>query len=341
MVLVLTVVWLAGLWIHTIALVAAMPGLSPSRAFYLNLTGSAASNVLPLGGAAGTALNYWSCRRWGFTRGAFVRWAIVTNVWDNALRLGLPSVALVWLVLVGDRPAPELLGLAATGLLVLAAFLALVAALLHGAWSDRLLGRVAARLVPAVDGTSARPQGWVDDLAELRRTTRELLRRSAARVAGGKVGYAVAQAWLLWLCLAAVGVEAPVVAVVAAFSVERLASLAVITPGGSGLAEVGAVGVLVGFGVPGAQAAAAVLLYRAFIFLVEIPAGMLLLAASLLLGHGREAARAAGPDPHVVPADARGAVDGTHTAIVATAPPGRAHPPEPGRHRGGTPAHRG
>lgn len=289
--LVLTLVWLGGLWVHTVALVAAMPGLSTTRAFYLNLTGSAASNVLPLGGAAGTAVNYLSCRRWGFTRSDFVRWAFVTNLWDNALRLGLPAVAVAWLLLDGNRPATGLLGLAATGLLVLVVFVALAGALLHGPRSDRLLVRAVARLLPAVAGHDDRPVEWASDLASLRRRTRLLLRHSAARLAGGKVAYTIAQGWLLWLCLAAVGSEVAAAVVAAAFAVERLASLAVLTPGGSGVAEIGAAGTLVGFGLPGPDAAAAVLLYRTFIFFLEIPGGVLLLVASVLLGH-RTASRA-------------------------------------------------
>ena len=61
-------VWLAGLWVHTLALTAAMPGLSSRRALFLNLTGSSVSNLLPLGGAAGTVVNYSMSRSWGFTR---------------------------------------------------------------------------------------------------------------------------------------------------------------------------------------------------------------------------------------------------------------------------------
>ena len=53
-----------GLWVQTVAIAAVLPGLSPSRAFFLNLAASAASNLVPLGGTAGTALNYGTCRRW-------------------------------------------------------------------------------------------------------------------------------------------------------------------------------------------------------------------------------------------------------------------------------------
>lgn len=64
---VLAGVWLAGLWVHTIALSAALPGLSHRRAFFLNISGSAVSNLLPLGGTAGSAVNYWATKTWGFS----------------------------------------------------------------------------------------------------------------------------------------------------------------------------------------------------------------------------------------------------------------------------------
>lgn len=50
---VLGMVWLAGLWVHTVALCAALPGLSHRRAFCLNISGSAVSNLPPLGGHRG------------------------------------------------------------------------------------------------------------------------------------------------------------------------------------------------------------------------------------------------------------------------------------------------
>jgi hypothetical protein len=49
--------------------------------------------------------------------------------------------------------------------------------------------------------------------------------------------------------------------------------MAVITPGATGLVEMGMTGTLVAFGVDPATAAAGVLLYRAFIIGLEIPVG--------------------------------------------------------------------
>lgn len=290
----LTLLWVAGLWVHTVALDAALPGLRPARALYLNLTGSAASNVLPLGGAAGTAVNYWSCRRWGFTPAAFVRWALVTNLWDNALRLALPASAVAWSGLVGMPQTAATRSVAVTGTVVLAGYLALAWAVLHGATSDRFVRRLLDGLPPGMSRRAGELTARAEGLGEFRSTTLRLVRQSARRVAGGKAAYALAQAALLWSCLRAVGADSPVVTVFVAFAVERIASLAVLTPGGSGFAEVGAVGVLVGSGTTtGAEAVAAVLLYRAYIFLLEIPVGvvLLLLTRPLAWRHRGAAAR--------------------------------------------------
>ena len=67
----LALVWIAGLWAHSFVLAASLPGLTKRRGLTLSLTGSAVANVLPLGGAAGTALNFTMVRRWGFSRSAF------------------------------------------------------------------------------------------------------------------------------------------------------------------------------------------------------------------------------------------------------------------------------
>src|SRR3954469_13988579 len=68
----LVALWGAGLAAHTITLAAAMPGLTHRRAFLLSLTGSAVANVLPVGGAAGIAVNHRMTRSWGFSNAAFV-----------------------------------------------------------------------------------------------------------------------------------------------------------------------------------------------------------------------------------------------------------------------------
>ena len=108
----LGVLWLAGLCVHTPALTAALPGLSHRRALLLNLSGSFVSNLLPLGGAAGTVVNWRMARTWGFSSGAFGRWAVVTNLSDTLVKLALPGLVLCWFALGSSAP-PRTIGTAA------------------------------------------------------------------------------------------------------------------------------------------------------------------------------------------------------------------------------------
>ena len=93
--------WLAGLAAHTIALTAALTGLTHRRAMLLSLTGSAVANVLPLGGAAGIAMNQRMTRSWGFPNSAFVTYSVVTNVWDVLAKAFVPVLVLPVLILGG------------------------------------------------------------------------------------------------------------------------------------------------------------------------------------------------------------------------------------------------
>ena len=266
-------VWALSLWVHAVALAAAMPGLGAGRAMFLNVTGSAVSNLLPLGGAAGTALNYSTSRAWGFSTAAFLRWALVTNIWDTLGKLVIPAVALLWLV-VDDTDAPDVLVSAALGsTAVLAAFVGLVRLGLRHDGGAAALGRaldwLAARLRPR--RRAARPYAVV--AVEFRRRSSGLVATAWPRLTVGKTGFAVAQALLLWLCLTWLGGAASLAVVFAAFAAERVLSMAVVTPGAAGVVEVGMTGVLVILGVDPAVAAAAVLLYRAFVVGLEIPVG--------------------------------------------------------------------
>jgi uncharacterized protein (TIRG00374 family) len=278
----LAVVWQLGLWVHTVALAAAMPGLSHPRAYFLNLTGSAVSNVLPLGGAAGTALNYSTCRVWGFSTPVFLRWAIVTNIWDTLGKLVIPGVALLWLAADRTRSPGDLVS-AALGSVVLLAVLVLLTwyAMRHDAIA-RSVGRamdwVVSHLRPRRrrqrTAEGRRGSGWYAEQAEVfRRESAALVGAAWWRLTVGKASYAACQAMLLWLCLRVLGAEVSPAVAFAAFAAERVLSLAVLTPGATGVVEVGMTGMLVAFGVAPATAAASVLLYRAFVVGLEIPTG--------------------------------------------------------------------
>ena len=272
-VVALTMVWQLGLWVHTIALCAAMPGLSKPRAWFLNQTGSAVSNIVPFGGAAGTALNYSTCRVWGFSTSAFLRWALVTNIWDTLTKLLVPAVAVVWLVLGGTTSPEELASAAIGGLAVLALLLGFTWFMLHRDAGARVVGRVLDWGVARLRLRRFAKQRYAERAVGFRRDSESLVAHAWGRLTLGKAAYAMLQAFLLWLCLTWLGGEASMAVVFAAFAAERVLSMAVITPGATGVVEVGMTGMLVAFGVEPATAAAGVLLYRAFIVGLEIPTG--------------------------------------------------------------------
>jgi uncharacterized membrane protein YbhN (UPF0104 family) len=254
---VLVGLWAAGLVTHTVTLTAALPGLTHRRALLLSLTGSAVANVLPLGGAAGVALNYRMTKQWGFAPARFASYTVVTNLWDVLAKLLLPVLVIPLLVLglpvgLGLRHALTAAGIA----LPLAAALAGLL-ICH----PRLVGRFGAR----VEGVRAQ--------------VADLVVTAWRRLTLGMASYTLLLFVLLATSLSMTGAGVSPSIVLLAFCAERLATLAGLTPGGLGLVEVGLAGALVlAPGADPAGVAAGALLYRALTFGLEIPVGGLLLA---------------------------------------------------------------
>jgi hypothetical protein len=111
-------------------------------------------------------------------------------------------------------------------------------------------GRSGGRLT----GVLERIASWVDDTKEISFTPNWRLL--------GVVGYLVFDIAVLWACLRAVGVSAPVFALVLGYQIGYLANLVPI-PGGVGALEGGLLGALLLYGLPAAPTAAAVVLYHA------------------------------------------------------------------------------
>lgn len=296
----LGLLWFAGLCVHTPSLTAALPGLSHRRALLLNLSGSFVSNLLPLGGAAGTVVNWRMARTWGFGSGAFGRWAVVTNLADTVVKLALPGVVLCWFA-VGSTAPPQTVGTAAAvGAALLVVTLLAVALVARddrmlrraGRWADRAAARV--RRIPEA------PEGYGERAARFRTDSARLVRDGWGRMLGGKLGYAVLQAVLLWACLRVVGGPVAPLVVASAFVVERVLSMVVVTPGATGVVEVGMAAALGALGAEPAAAAAGVLLYRGLVVGMEVPVGGL-----ALLGWwvgSRRRGPVAGARPRVTPA---------------------------------------
>ncbi|MEP6761973.1 MAG: lysylphosphatidylglycerol synthase domain-containing protein [Sporichthyaceae bacterium] len=267
--------WLLGLYSHTFVATAAMPSLSHRRALALNLSGSAVSNLLPLGGALGMGLTYAMVRSWGHARSAFASYTALTTFWNVATKLALPVIAVGGLAVTGDLPTGYVTAAAvgATGILV--AVLLLGAAALLSERAARVAGDAAQRVVDAglrLRGSS-RQVACTASLLALCADLRVLLRRGWRRMVAGMTAYSLLQVTLLWLVLQMFGSNLGVSAVFAGFAFGRLLSLLVLTPGGVGVADLGSAALLVALGGEPGAVAAATLLYTAITFVLEIPVG--------------------------------------------------------------------
>jgi putative heme transporter len=268
----LALLWICGLACNSVALSAALPGLTVRRALALSLSGSAVANVLPLGGAAGMSLNYVMIRRWGFSRAGFVTYTVVSNIWDVGSKLVVGLIAGVVLL---RYASPRTAYHGALALVVAIVLLVLAVTLLVHQPSAIKLGKAVDRLAASCGRLIGRPGG-----THLRTV---LPRLSAMVVAVGKRGwwrltlgtgaYAALQVFLLYACLDTVGIDLSIAALAGGYAADRLLALVPVTPGASGSIEAGMVAVLTALGVPPASAIAGVLLYRGFTYVAEIPVG--------------------------------------------------------------------
>jgi uncharacterized membrane protein YbhN (UPF0104 family) len=265
-------VWILGLYVHAIALAASLPGLTRLRALMLNLSGSAVSSVLPVGGLAGAALNLSMTRSWGHSRLDFARFVVVSKACDIVARLLMPAVALA--ALLGSSALALASGSAwlipagvgfGAGILLLWALCGRATPLLG---MVGLMARIASRIIRRPVGGS-----WQVTVSAFLAEADLLVRRRRAELTLGTVGYWLAQAALLWCCMLAVGVRAAPAVVFGALVAERLMTLVVVTPGGAGPAEAGMVTVLIALGIDATGSLAGVLLFRSFVFVAGVPIG--------------------------------------------------------------------
>jgi putative heme transporter len=273
-VVLLTVVWAVALFCYSFVLTGSLPGLRRRRAMTLNLTGSSVANIAPLGGAWGVGLNVVMLRRWGYAGKDIASFLMVSNVWNILGKLAVSGVV-IGFVAVGGVAVP----LSADGArAVIISALVAVLLIVIGLASERataLAGRVG-------DVVAAGPLRLLHlhrrtqlerRLPLVRQVMLNVVRDRWPAMSVGMVLYLIAQAGLLWLCLHMVGNRFTVAAVLTAFAVDRLLTAVPLTPGGSGVVEAGTAAALIALGGAPASVAAAVLLYRAFTFLAEIPVG--------------------------------------------------------------------
>jgi putative heme transporter len=272
----------AALWnllTYWVVVVVATPGLTIAQAAVLTQSTTAVSNAVPAGGAVAVGLTYTMLSSWGFSKSRSTLFVVVTGIWNNFVKLGMPILALALLALSGERSGGRtvaaLLGLAA----LLGAVIVFAVILRSEAGAARagvLAGRFASTLLKAVRRGPV--QGW--DLAVTKWRSRVIglvLHRWHTLTASTLVSHLSLYAVLL-IALRVLDVGADEVSwaqVLAIFAFARLVTAIPITPGGVGVVELALIAGLTGAGGDDARVVAAVLLYRLLTYVLPIVIGAL------------------------------------------------------------------
>ena len=272
-----------GLWnliTYWFVLTAALPGLRLREAAVVNQASTAVSNTLPGGGVIGVGVSIAMLTSWGFTIGSIGRSAVVTGIWNNFVKLGMPVLALALLALDGEL-TPARVTAAAIGITVLIAAVVLFGLLLR---SDRLARAIGQGIGSTVNWgrklfRKEPMEGWGERSSEFRTDTIGLLRHRWLWLTIATLLSHISLYLVLLVALRQVGVsqeELSWITVLAAFAFVRLISALPVTPGGVGVVELGYAAVLtIGLDdVTSAQVVAAILVFRAVTYLLPIPLGL-------------------------------------------------------------------
>lgn len=267
--------WIASMWTYWVFQARSLPGLTVPQSGVLNLSGSAVSNVVPFGGAVGIGATYAQTMSWGFRPVEVTRSILVSGVWNVFSKLGFPILALLAVNLRGDDDHG--LGIAAwIGLAILVGAIVVFWLIMRSQVLAEKVGDAAQAVVGFGLRVARRPaqESVKQKVLDFRAESVDLVRRRWLGLTVWIGLYKVSSFLLQLLCVRALGIdELGWVYVLAAYTFGELLTTVPLTPSGVGLVEAGSAGIMVAFGAPEADALAAVFLFRAFTYVLEVPAG--------------------------------------------------------------------
>ena len=289
--------------------VAATPGLTYRQAMVLVESTTAVANAVPGGSAVAVGLTYGMLGSWGFSRSRSTRSVIVSGLWNNFAKLGLPVLALALLALQGDTGAGRVTA-GLLGITALVACVALFALALRREEFARRAGDAAARTISRARRRlgKSRVEGWGDACAKFRGRTIGLVSEAWKRLTVATVVSHLSLYLVLLLALRHIGVSEDEVRwteVLAAFAFVRLLTAIPITPGGLGVVELGLIAALTTAGGEEAEVVGAVLIFRGLTYLLPIPLGL----ATYLFWRRNSSWRDSAPPLRTVPVDDQTVVD--------------------------------
>jgi uncharacterized protein (TIRG00374 family) len=265
---------------YQFVMMAGLPGLKLHHAFLTGQISTAVANTVPAGALVGIGITYAVLASFGHQTTAIARAAVLTGWWNTLVKFGMPVVALGFLALQDEGVNPALLSGAAVGILLLIGAVVVLVLIVASDRLARSMGAFAGRIVSAV----RRPFGgepvtdWDEGFADFRGRSAGLLRRRWWLLTLATVVSHISLFWVLLVSLRNLGVQPDAVTwqeAFGAFAFVRLATALPITPGGLGLVEVGMSAALVLAGGPEPAVVAAVLVYRALTYLLQVLLGLM------------------------------------------------------------------
>jgi uncharacterized membrane protein YbhN (UPF0104 family) len=257
------------------------PGLSLGHSLIAREASAAVSNVIP--GPSGTAAQYVILRSWGVRTEQFIRATVSVGVVNNIIIFAGPGLFFLLWVLTGAPEAKNGAHAAVFGLIAIVVAVLTIVVFGAIAHSERLARRVGGAVQACVN-PFRRMAGkdpvttWPDRTVGLRAETLSQLRAHGLAVIGTVGGGYLLNAILLVGCMYACGLDRdqlPFSLGLLLYSVSRLCTVVAITPGGVGVVEIVYTAVFVAvLGEETRDAVlAAVLVYRAFTYLLPIISG--------------------------------------------------------------------
>ncbi len=251
---------------------------------------------------------------WGFTGADVTRSVVVSGIWNNFVKLGLPVVALALLASTEDV-SPGLLVASLAGVAVLIASVVVFVLMLKSDWLAERVGNGVGRAISWIKRLFRKPPvvAWGNAAVRFRRNTSGLLAGRWRRLTVSTLVSHLSLYLVLLVALRHVGVaetEVSWIRVLAAFAFVRLISALPITPGGLGVVELGYAPAL-GIGMDDmtrAQIVAAILMFRFITYFFPIPLG----TASYLYWRGNHSWRVGQRPDAKAPPEPEYAEDGRH-----------------------------
>jgi len=255
-----------------------VPGLGWSRAFISNETATATSYVIP--GPSGTAIRWHIFRTWGFTSEAFVRGTMVTSLWNDAVILTMPVVAVALLAAQTTVPTTALV-LSLAALVVALIGLVIVIAAVRSESFTRRLGKLTGRAVTWARGVIKRPaidRDFAQVATVFRLSILDTVRRVWGWLTAEMVGRQAVTCGMLVISLRACGVPSTTITIaetLAVYAGVRIITFLGLTPGGIGVAETFYIAglTLMSGGTYEAQITAGVFAFRIFTYILPLPVG--------------------------------------------------------------------